>query len=89
MYGLVSKFLKEGPGFLQNLYDETLYPVLKAVRNLNGEAHLLRGFVRFSEFSGVLASEIEPKNRVLPILRGYFCERYQNERFFIYARTHL
>lgn len=88
LYRLVAKLLREGPRFLGNLSDDTLYPVLKAVRNLNGEAQLLRGFVRFSELGGVLGSEIEPKNRVLPILRGHFCSRYQNERFFIYDRVH-
>ena len=38
--------------------------------------------------NGVLGAEIEPKNRVLPLLRGHFCQRYANERFFIYDRTH-
>ena len=31
--------------------------------------------------------EIEPKNRVLPLLRQHFCARYRNERFFLYDRT--
>ena len=88
LYRLVAKLLKEGPGFLRNFSDETLYPVITAVRHLNGEAHLLKGFVRFSELGGVLGSEIEPKNRVLPILRGHFCARYRDEIFFIYDRTH-
>lgn len=88
LYYLVVKLLREGPGFLQNLSDETLYPVMKAVRFLNAEAEKLRGFVRFSELSGVLGSEIEPKNRILPVLRSHFCSRYQNETFFIYDRTH-
>ena len=88
LYHLVAKLLREGPGFLRNLSDETLYPILKAVRNLNGEAHLLKGFVRFSELGGVLGGEIEPKNWVLPILRSHFCARYQNEAFFLYDRTH-
>ncbi len=88
LYRLVAKLLRDGPGFLRDLSDETLYPVVSAVRHLNGEAHLLKGFVRFSELGGVLGSEIEPKNRVLPILRGHFCARYQNEKFFIYDRTH-
>ena len=26
--------------------------------------------------------------RVLPLLRGHFCQRYANEQFFIYDRTH-
>ena len=88
IYRLVAKLLREGPGFLRDFSDETLHPVAAAVRHLNGEAHLLKGFVRFSELGGVLGSEIEPKNRVLPILRGHFCSRYQNEKFFIYDRTH-
>lgn len=88
MYRLVVKLLREGPGFLRNFSDETLYPVAKAVQHLMGEAHLLKGFVRFSELGGVLGSEIEPKNRVLPVLRSHFCARYQNEKFFIYDRTH-
>ena len=88
LYRLVVKLLREGPGFLRNFSDETPYPVVKAVRHLNGEAHLLKGFVRFSELGGVLGSEIEPKNRVLPILRGHFCARYRDEIFFIYDRTH-
>ena len=88
IYRLVAKLLREGPGFLRDFSDETLHPVAAAVRHLNGEAHLLKGFVRFSELGGVLGSEIEPKNRVLPILRGHFCSRHQNEKFFIYDRTH-
>lgn len=88
LYQLVAKLLREGPGFLKNLADETLLPVLKAVRHLEGEAQLLRGFVRFSEYSGVLGGEIEPKNRVLPLLRSHFCSRFPNEQFFIYDRTH-
>ena len=88
LYHMVVKLLRDGPGFLRNFSDGTLYPIAKAVQHLNGEAHLLKGFVRFSELGGVLGSEIEPKNRVLPLLRSHFCARYQGERFFIYDRTH-
>ena len=88
MYHLVVKLLKEGPGFLRNFSDETLHPVVTAVQHLNGEAHQLKGFTRFSEFGGVLGGEIEPKNRVLPLLRSHFCARYQGETFFLYDRTH-
>ena len=88
MYRLIVKLLRDGPGFLRNFSDETLYPVVAAVRHLNGEAHLLKGFIRFSELGGILGSEIEPKNRVLPLLRSHFCVRYQGETFFIYDRTH-
>ena len=88
LYQFISKLLKDGPSFLRNFSDDTLHPIITAVRHLTGEAHLLKGFVRFSELNGVLGSEIEPKNRVLPLLRSHFCARYLNESFFIYDRTH-
>lgn len=88
LYRMVVKLLKEGGHFLGDFSDETAYPILTAVRHLNGEAHLLKGFVRFSELGGILGSEIEPKNRVLPLLRSHFCSRYRDETFFIYDRTH-
>lgn len=87
LYRLIAKLLRDGPRFLRNLSDETLYPVASAVRHLNGEVHLLKGFIRFSELNGVLGSEIEPKNRVLPLLRAHFCARYREDAFFIYDRT--
>lgn len=88
LFQLIAKLLREGPGFLRNRSDETLYPVIRAVRHLNGEVHLLKGFVRFSDLGGVLGGEIEPKNRVLPVLGGHFAARFHNERFFLYDRTH-
>ena len=88
LFRLVSKLLREGPGFLRNRSDETLFPVVKAVQHLHGEVHLLKGFVRFSDLGGVLGGEIEPKNRVLPVLGGHFTARFHNERFFLYDRTH-
>ena len=88
MYRMVVKLLRHGPEFLRNRADEALYPVVKAVRHLEGEAHLLKGFTRFSDLGGVLGGEIAPKNRVLPLLRGHFSARYRNEAFFLYDRTH-
>ena len=88
LFRLIAKLLREGPGFLRNRSDGTLFPVIRAVQHLNGEVHLLKGFVRFSDLGGVLGGEIEPKNRVLPVLGGHFSARFHNERFFLYDRTH-
>ena len=65
-----------------------MLPLLKAVRHLEGEVHLLKGFVRFSDFDGMLAGEIRPKNRVLPLLQYHFCDRMYNEVFLLYDRTY-
>ena len=48
----------------------------------------MKGFVRFSELDGVLVGEIEPKNRVLPLLAPHFAARYSGERLALYDRTH-
>lgn len=68
--------------------DETLYPILRAVRHLNGEVHQVQGLRPLLRPGGRTGGEIEPKNRVLPLLRRHFCDRYRNERFFLYDRTH-
>lgn len=88
LYAFIRKLYKEGPAFLRNPADEVYHPIARALRHLNGELEKLRGFVRFSDYSGVLGAEIEPKNRVLPLLRYHFCARYAGESFFIYDRTH-
>lgn len=88
LYAFIRKLYQDGPAFIRNPADEVYHPIAKALRHMNGELEKLRGFVRFSDYSGVLGAEIEPKNRVLPLLRYHFCARYANEAFFIYDRTH-
>lgn len=88
LYAFVRKVFKSGDGFMKNQADAVYHPLVKAVRHMNGELEKLRGFIRFSDYNGTLGAEIEPKNRVLPLLRHHFCERYANESFFIYDRIH-
>lgn len=77
-----------GPEISRCLTDPTVDRVRRAVLHLEREAHLYRGFTRFSELDGVLVGEIEPKNQVLPLLRPHFCGRYPQERFALHDRTH-
>ncbi|MCL2539212.1 MAG: TIGR03915 family putative DNA repair protein, partial [Oscillospiraceae bacterium] len=63
-------------------------PLLAAERHLLGESHLLTGFIRFSDYDGVLAAAISPKNYVLPSLTKHFVERFNTESFMIYDKTH-
>lgn len=79
---------QRGPALLRDLTDPTVAKMHKAVHHLEEEAHLYTGFVRFSELDGVLVGEIEPKNRVLPLLRPHFCTRFPQESFFLHDRTH-
>lgn len=62
--------------------------VLAAEKHKNGEEHLLKGFIRFSDYGGVLAATITPKNFVLPGLLPHFVGRYSQEDFLIFDKTH-
>ncbi len=88
IYRLICKLYDEGPDFLKNPTDPAVYPLHTAIRHMSGELEKLRGFIRFSEFNGFYVAEIEPKNRVLPALRNHFCNRFADQAFLIYDRTH-
>jgi len=79
---------REGGGFLRRGYsDAQLQPLLRARQHLMGEAHLLKGFIRFADYGGHLAATITPKNFVLPFIAGHFATRYRNEDFLIFDKT--
>lgn len=88
LWRLIQKGYRQGPSVTRDLTDPVVDTVGKAVHHLQQEAHLYTGFVRFSDLGGVLAGEIEPKNRVLPLLRPHFCGRFPQESFVLYDRTH-
>jgi probable DNA metabolism protein len=67
---------------------DTVDAMLGAAKHLHNESHLLKGFVRFSDYDGVMVAVIEPKNFVLPTLSPHFCDRYAGETFMIYDKTH-
>lgn len=80
--------MKLGKKVCYMLTDPVVAELERAVKHLTGEAHQYKGFVRFSVYEPVLAAVIEPKNRVLPLLAPHFCDRYANDPFLIYDKTH-
>lgn len=79
---------KYGKTVCEHLADPTVSALQKAVLFLKRESHQYLGFVRFSVFDKGLVSIIEPKNSVLPTIAPHFCDRYANELFIIYDKTH-
>ena len=79
---------REGAKTMHMLGHPDVAPLLDAEKHLLKEAHLLKGFVRFSDYDGVLAANITPKNFILPFLANHFCARYAEEEFVIYDKTH-
>jgi probable DNA metabolism protein len=79
---------QHGPSIMNMLTNDIVNTLSKAVKHLERESHLLKGFLRFAIFNNVLVGEIAPKNFVLPLLAQHFCERYPEERFLIHDKTH-
>lgn len=78
----------QGPKVMRMLQNDVIHELDQAVRHLTREAHLLKGFIRFSISAGVLVARIDPKNNVFPLIAPHFCQRYPEEHFFIYDNTH-
>lgn len=85
---LIRRGFSEGDRVRMDLADPTVARVMLALRKLDTEVDHLKGFIRFSELDGVLAGEIEPKNRVLPLLADHFAARLSGEKLALYDRTH-
>ena len=79
---------REGRKTLDMLGHPYVAALLDAEKHLLKEAHLLRGFVRFSDYGGVLASQITPKNFILPFIANHFCARFSEEEFIIFDKNH-
>jgi len=88
MLRFLLKGYREGPCVLTQLGNPDVAPILKAERHLLGEAHLLKGFVRFSDYDGWLAGTITPKNFILPFIADHFTQRFSEENFMIFDKTH-
>lgn len=85
---LIRRGLREGDRVRLDLSDPVVARVNLALTKMWTEWDHLKGFVRFSDLDGFLVGEIEPKNRVLPLLAPHFAERYSGERLALYDRTH-
>ncbi len=77
-----------GPRVMQFAGNETVQMLQKAVQHLLSEAHLLKGFIRFSVQKAVLVTTIGPKNCVLPFLAKHFSARLPEEHWLIYDEVH-
>jgi len=72
----------------QDLTDDRILLLTRAIHHMTREVDHYRGFVRFSDYGGVLVGQITPKNRVLPLLRPHFCQRLPGEAFLLHDKTH-
>lgn len=88
LFTLIRRGLQGGRRAAADLSDPVMARVMLAYQKLATEQDHLKGFVRFSQLDEMLVGEIEPKNRVLPILGPHFAARFSVEKLALYDRTH-
>ena len=77
-----------GPRTVKMLKDPDVYEVFRMNRQVANEAHLLTGFLRFSELPvGLLAAVMGPENHVLSLVADHFAERMSGERWLIFDQN--
>lgn len=80
---------RDARNVIWNLQDPNVSRLFELSRKTGNEAHRYQQFVRFRELrSGVLFSEIQAENYVLPLMGDHFSDRFPNENFMIYDNGH-
>lgn len=80
---------KEAQNLIWNLQDPNVCRIFELSRKTGNEAHRYLQFVRFRELEGgVMFSEIQAENYVLPLIGDHFSDRFPNENFMIYDNGH-
>jgi len=85
IYRFLVDGFRYGRKITQMLKEDSVFHIFALDRNVSNEAHLLLGFVRFSQTGdGILVSKITPKNNVLPLIAPHFADRLSGEDWMIY-----
>ena len=86
---LEAKKLSRKDRLMEHLGNEAVRAVFGMYRQVANEAHHYKGFVRFRELKNkTLFAKIEPKHAVLPCIAEHFADRFSQENWVIYDKTH-
>ena len=86
---LEAKKLSRKDRLMEHLGNEAVRAVFGMYRPVANEAHHYKGFVRFRELKNkTLFAKIEPKHAVLPCIAEHFADRFPQENWVIYDKTH-
>ncbi len=86
---LAARELPDSTKIMEHLSHPKVEKVFELSRNVGGEAHNYKGFLRFRELeNGVLYAGIEPKNQILTCLALHFADRLPVENWMIHDKTY-
>ncbi|MDR2931518.1 MAG: TIGR03915 family putative DNA repair protein [Oscillospiraceae bacterium] len=89
IYRYIRVGMKIGRAVTSYLSNEDVLAVVNICKYVGGEAHLLKGFVRFTKMdNGVYYAKITPNNNVIPVLMPHFSDRYTDQPFLIHDPGH-
>lgn len=89
LYRYIRRGFEVGRAIYNSIAHEDVLPVEKMYSHITREAHLLTGFVRFSEMDGgVFYSKITPKNSAVPLLMPHFADRFPMQPFLLHDTVH-
>lgn len=81
--------IRDSRRIMEHLSNPDVVKVFELSRGVSNEAHLYQEFIRFRELEGgVLFSEITPKAQVLTCIADHFADRFPQENWMIYDKTH-
>lgn len=81
---MAARKMKDPRKIMENLGCPAVQKVFELSRSVGNEAHLLTGFIRFTELKNrLLFADITPKNQVLPCLGEHFQQRFPMENWII------
>ena len=86
---LAARMIPDSTKIMEHLSHPKVEKLFELSRNVGGEAHSYKGFLRFRELlNGVLYAEIEPKNQILTCLAPHFADRLPVENWMIHDKAH-
>lgn len=86
---LAAKRIPDSRKIMEYLGHPKVEKVFELSRAVGGEAHVLKGFLRFRELSGgILYAQITPKAQVLTCLAPHFADRLPLENWMIHDKSH-
>ncbi len=88
LYRFVELGYEIGPRVTSMRRHPAVEPVWQMNRAVRSEAHLMTGFLRFSQYGQALVAIMEPKHFILPLIAPHFCGRFPEEQFLILDRSH-
>ena len=84
-----SRKIANSKKIMEHLTNPAVATVAQLSKRVGNEAHLYSGFVRFRELeNGIMFAEISPNNQILTCIGDYFAERFPEENWMIYDKTH-